>query len=76
MGIWDCVDDTHGAAANQSVTIAAEGDGYTITFVRNSDNKSVWLVTDRASDSAQGGANQTTVSGTAAASAIWSIVSD
>ena len=76
MGIWECVDDTHGAAANQSVTIAAEGDGYTITFTRNSDNKSVWLVTDRASDSAQGGANQTTVSGTAGASAIWSIVSD
>ena len=27
MGIWSCVGDTDGAAANQSVTIAASGDG-------------------------------------------------
>ena len=74
MGIWSCVADTHGAAANQSVTIAASGSGYTLTFSNGSS--SVWLVTDRASDNAKGGANQTTVSGTAGASAIWRLVSD
>ena len=74
MGIWSCVADTHGAAANQSVTIASSGSGYTLTFSNGSS--SVWLVTDRASDNAKGGANQTTVSGTAGASAIWRIVSD
>ena len=74
MGIWSCVADTHGAAANQSVTIASSGSGYTLTFSNGSS--SVWLVTDRASDNAKGGANQTTVSGTAGASAIWRLVSD
>ena len=73
MGIWGCVSDTHGAAANQSVTIEASGDGYTITFVRNSDSKSVWLVTDRASNTPRGGANQTTVTDTVPASAVWRI---
>ena len=71
MGIWKCVDDTHWAAANQSVAIAASGDGYTLTFSRG--NQSVWLVTDRASSNPQGGANQTTVSGAAGASAIWQL---
>ena len=74
MGIWSCVGDTDGAAANQSVTIAASGDGYTLTFSNGSS--SVWLVTDRASGNPQGGANQTAVSGTAGASAIWRLVSD
>ena len=74
MGIWSCVADTHGAAANQSVTIASSGSGYTLTFSNGSS--SVWLVTDRASSNPKGGANQTTVSGTAGASAIWRIVSD
>ncbi len=74
MGVWQCVDDTHGAAPNQSVTIEPSGDGYTITFVRNSDSKSVWLVTDRASDDVYGGANQSTVSGSPGADAIWRIV--
>ena len=74
MGIWSCVADTHGAAANQSVTIASSGSGYTLTFSNGSS--SVWLVTDRASDNAKGGANQTAVSGTAGASAIWRLVSD
>ena len=74
MGVWQCVSDTHGAAANQSVTIAASGDGYTITFTNGSS--SVWLVTDRESDNTKGGANQTTVSGSPAAEAIWRIVSD
>ncbi len=73
MGIWSCVSDTHGAAPNQSVTIAASGDGYTITFVRNSDSKSVWLVTDRASNNPKGGANQTTVTDTVPDSAVWVI---
>ena len=73
MGIWSCVDDTHGAAPNQSVTIAASGDGYTITFVRNSDSKSVWLVTDRASNNPKGGANQTTVTDTVPDTAVWTI---
>ena len=73
MGIWSCVDDTHGAAANQSVTIAASGEGYTLTFVRNSDSKSVWLVTDRTSTNPKGGVNQTTVSGAAPDSAVWTI---
>ena len=76
MGIWACVKDNHWAAANQSVAIAASGDGYTLTFNRNSDSKSVWLVTDRASATPSGGANQTTVSGAAPAAAIWSIVSE
>ena len=74
MGIWSCVSDTHGAAANQSVTIEASGDGYTLTFTRGS--ASVWLVTDRSSTNPKGGANQTTVNGTAGAAAVWSIVSD
>ena len=74
MGIWTCVGDTDGAAANQSVTIAASGDGYTITFVRG--DSSVWLTTDRASNNVYGGADQTTVSGTVPDSAVWSIGAD
>ena len=74
MGIWSCVGDSDGAAANQSVTIAAAGNGYTLTFTNGSS--SVWLVTDRASNNVQGDADQATVSGTAGASAIWRIVSD
>ena len=73
MGVWTCVSDSHGAAPNQSVTIAESGDGYTITFVRNSDSKSVWLVTDRDDDNPKGGANQTTVTDTVPASAVWRI---
>ena len=73
MGVWQCVSDTHGAVPNQTVTIAASGDGYTLTFVRKSDSKSVWLVTDRASTNPKGGANQTTVSGKAPDSAVWQI---
>ena len=76
MGIWRCVDDNHWAAANQSVAIEAVGSGYTLTFNRVGDNKSVWLTTDRASDSQYGAANQTTVSGIAGPNAIWSISSD
>ena len=76
MGIWSCVGDTDGAAANQSVTLAASGDGYTITFTRNSDSKSVWLVTDRASANPKGGANQTTVTDTVPAAAVWRIGAD
>ena len=34
------------------------------------------LTTDRALDNAQGGANQTAVSGTAGASAIWRLATD
>ena len=71
MGIWSCVGDTHGAAANQSVTVAASGDGYTLTFSNGSS--SVWLTTDRASDDPEGSAGQTTVSGSAGADAIWQI---
>ena len=74
MGIWSCVGDSHWAAANQSVTVAASGEGYTITFTNGSN--SVWLVTDRASDNVYGGANQATVSGTAGANATWRIASD
>ena len=74
MGIWSCVDDSHGTAANQSFTIASSGDGYTITFTNGSSSS--WLVTDRASDDVYGGANQSTASGTAGADAIWRIVSD
>ena len=71
MGIWSCVSDTDGAAANQSVSIAASGGGYTLTFTNG--GKSVWLSTDRSSGNPRGGANQTTVSGTAGASAVWQI---
>ena len=73
MGIWSCVDDTHGAVPNQTVDIAASGDGYTITFTRDSDSKSVWLVTDRSSNNPKGGVNQTTVTDTVPASAVWTI---
>ena len=74
MGIWQCVDDNHSAAANQSVTVAASGEGYTLTFSNGSS--SVWLTTGRASDDPEGSAGQTTVSGTAGANAIWRIASD
>ena len=65
-------DDTHGAAANQSVTIAASGDGYTLTFTNGSKQ---CLAGDgsRRPSNPRGGANQTTVSGTAGALAIWRI---
>ena len=43
-----------GAAANQSVTIAASGSGYTLTFANGSS--SVWLTTDRTSTNPRGGA--------------------
>ena len=76
MGIWSCVGDSHDAAANQSVTIAVSGEGYTLTFERDSDSKSVWLTTDRTSSNPKGGAGQTTVSGSAPASAVWRIGSD
>ena len=42
MGIWSCVSDTHGAAANQSVTIEASGDGYTLTFAPAAARASGW----------------------------------
>ena len=71
MGIWSCVDDNHSAAANQSVAVAASGEGYTLTFSNGSS--SVWLTTDRASDDPEGSAGQTTVSGSAGANAIWRI---
>ena len=74
MGIWSCVSDTHHAAANQSVTIASSGSGYTLTF--SSGTKNVWLTTDRASNDVNGGAGQTTASGRAGASAIWLLTSD
>ena len=73
MGVWSCVSDTDGAVANQTVTIAASGDGYTLTFVRNSDSKSVWLSTYRVSQNPKGGAGQTPVTDTVPASAIWQI---
>ena len=45
--------------ANQSVTIAASGDGYTLTFTSGANSS--WLTTDRASNSPGGGVGQTTV---------------
>ena len=74
MGIWSCVGDTHWSVAYQSVDIAASGDGYTLTFTSGSN--SVWLVTDRTSSNRRGGANQTTVSGSAGASAVWQFDGD
>ena len=74
MGIWSCVGDTHWSVAYQSVDIAASGDGYTLTFTNGSS--SVWLVTDRTSSNRRGGANQTTVSGSAGASAVWQFDGD
>ena len=71
MGIWSCEADTHWAASHQSVTIAESGDGYTLTFTDG--DKSVWLVTDRASDNPRGGADQETVGDDAPASAVWRI---
>ena len=73
MGVWSCVGHGHGAAANQSVTIAESGEGYTITFARDSDSKSVWLTTGRKSSEPQGGAGQTTVTDTVPAAAVWHI---
>ena len=72
MGIWSCVADTHGAAANQSFAIAASGDGYTITF--SNGTSEVWLVTDREDANARGGVNQAVVSGTAGSEAVWVIL--
>ena len=74
MGLWTCVDDSHGAVANQSVTITASGDGHTLTFTNN--GASVWMSTDRADDTPQGGVGQTASSGTAPATAVWSIVTE
>ena len=71
MGIWSCVSDTHGAVANQTVTIAAAGNGYSQTFTKG--NASVWLTTDRESANPKGDAAQTAVSGSAPASAVWRI---
>ena len=72
MGIWGCVGDTHSAAARQSVAVAAEGEGYTLTFTSGSNR--AWLTTDRANATPQGGAGQTTVTDTASSAAIWRIV--
>ena len=74
MGVWTCVADTHWAVDNQSVTIAASGAGYTLTFSNN--GSSVWMTTDRASNDPKGGAGQTTVTGTVPTSAVWRIVID
>ena len=73
MGIWSCVGDTHGAVPNQTVDIAASGEGYTITFVRGSDSKSVWPVTNWSSNNPKGGAIRATVNGAVPGTAVWTI---
>ena len=73
MGIWSCVSDTHGAAANQSVTINGQAGGYTITFSNGSSSS--WLVTDRSDDNVYGEANQVSTGGSAGSTGIWRIES-
>ena len=73
MVVWQCLEDDHTDAANQSVTIDAARDGYTITFT-NGNGVSVWLATGRAADSVVGDAYQEVVSGSPPTTAIWQIV--
>ena len=45
MGIWSCVDDTHGAVANQSFTLTPSDGGHILTFIRGSASSVMY--TDR-----------------------------
>ena len=56
---------------DQSVTITAEGDGYTLKF--DNGAKSSWITTDRAAGSTTGNAEQTSTADTVPASAVWGI---
>ena len=69
MGIWQCVADSHGAAANQSFDLAASGDGWVLTFVRGNASSMLWAQRD--TDSTSGNVGQRT--GTASSRAVWQL---
>ena len=56
MDIWSCVSDTDGAAVNQSVDLTASGNGWVLTFVK--DSASSVLYAERSAGSQTGGVGQ------------------
>ena len=69
MGIWECVADTHGAAANQSFDLTASGDGWVLTFVQGDASSMLWA--ERSSTNVRGNVGQRT--GEASGAAVWRI---
>ena len=69
MGIWSCVADTHGAAANQTFDLSASGNGWVLTFVRDSASSMLWA--ERSATDTNGNVGQRT--GTASSRAVWQL---
>ncbi len=69
MGIWSCVADTNGAAANQTFDLTASGDGWVLTFVRDSTSSMLWA--ERSATDTNGNVGQRT--GTASSRAVWQL---
>ncbi len=69
MSIWSCVSDTHGAAANQTFDLTASGNGWVLTFVRDSTSSMLWA--ERSATDTNGNVGQRT--GTASARAVWQL---
>ena len=70
MGIWTCVADTHFHVVNQTFDLTKSGDGWTLTFTRNSDSSVVWA--ERSATSQRGNVGQR--SGGTGARSVWRIV--
>ena len=70
MGIWSCVSDTHGAAANQTVDLSLSNDNWVLTFARNG-GAGYMLWAERSANSARGNVGQH--GGTVSSAAEWQI---
>ena len=70
MGIWSCVSDTHGAAANQTVGLSLSNDNWVLTFARNG-GAGYMLWAERSANSARGNVGQH--GGTVSSAAEWQI---
>ena len=72
MGIWTCLDDTHGSVPNQTFDLAPSGDGWTLSFTRGSSSAVMWA--QRAISSPRGNVGQR--SGGTGTRAEWQFVTD
>ena len=70
VGIWTCVTDDHGAAANQTFQLIESGDGYEIAWSRN--GVTTLARSARASGNTRGDVVQTT-SSSAGERSVWKI---
>ena len=72
IGIWSCVSDTHGAAANQSVWLtAASGGGYNLTFTNASTEVALWAYRTNTDVSGEAGQKLVPPASLADTAAVW-----